>query len=188
MIVEDQLDRSVRRIGGIDKPEEFDELSTAVAILDKGVDLAGEQINPSQLRRPGGPAPLAVPAKHQDAVGVDGQMQRLAERDLGRALGGEPRDKRMIEAGEVEVDAEVGARVLDEPDRPVRVLAPSHSDGWRASERMPSASSAPDGASERSWKLAPTASTEPRSRTTPSRRLILGLPTNSATRRSSGSA
>lgn len=48
MIAEDQLDRSVRRIGGIDKPEEFDELSTAVAIFDKGVDLAGEQINPSQ--------------------------------------------------------------------------------------------------------------------------------------------
>jgi hypothetical protein len=48
MIVEDQLDRSVRRIGGIDKPEELDELSTAVAISDEGVDLAGEQINPSQ--------------------------------------------------------------------------------------------------------------------------------------------
>jgi len=29
MIVEDQFDRGVRRIGGIDKPEEFDELSTA---------------------------------------------------------------------------------------------------------------------------------------------------------------
>ena len=42
MIVEDQLDRSVRRIGGIDNSEEFDELSTAVAIFDKGVDLAGE--------------------------------------------------------------------------------------------------------------------------------------------------
>ena len=48
MIVEDQFDRSVGRIGGIDKPEEFDELSTAVAIFDKGVDLAGEQINPRQ--------------------------------------------------------------------------------------------------------------------------------------------
>lgn len=48
MIIEDQLDRSVRRIGGINKPKELDELSTAVAIFDKGVDLAGEQINPSQ--------------------------------------------------------------------------------------------------------------------------------------------
>lgn len=42
MIIEDQLDRSVRRIGGINKPEELDELATAVAIFDKGVDLAGE--------------------------------------------------------------------------------------------------------------------------------------------------
>src|SRR5205814_8146106 len=30
------------------KPEDLDELSTAVAISDEGVDLAGEQINPSQ--------------------------------------------------------------------------------------------------------------------------------------------
>jgi hypothetical protein len=30
MIVEDQFDRRVRRIDGIDKPEEFDELSSAV--------------------------------------------------------------------------------------------------------------------------------------------------------------
>jgi hypothetical protein len=43
MIVEDQLDRSIRRID-IDKPEEFIELSTAVAIFDNGVELAGEQI------------------------------------------------------------------------------------------------------------------------------------------------
>lgn len=29
MIIEDQLDRSVRRIGGINKPEKLDKLSTA---------------------------------------------------------------------------------------------------------------------------------------------------------------
>ena len=44
MIVEDQLDRGGRRISGIEKLEEFDELSAA--IFDKGVNLAGEQINP----------------------------------------------------------------------------------------------------------------------------------------------
>ena len=37
MIVEDQLDRRVGRIGGIDKLEEFDEFAAAVAILDEGV-------------------------------------------------------------------------------------------------------------------------------------------------------
>src|SRR6201998_468276 len=48
MIVEDQLDRGAGRIGGVEKLEEFDELSAAVAVLDQGVDLPGEQIDPSQ--------------------------------------------------------------------------------------------------------------------------------------------
>src|ERR1700739_4230821 len=48
MIVEDQLDRGAGRKGGIEKLEEFDELAAAVAISDESVDLAGEQINPSQ--------------------------------------------------------------------------------------------------------------------------------------------
>jgi hypothetical protein len=44
MIVEDQLDRGAGRIGGIEKLEEFDELSAAVAVSDEGTDLVGEQI------------------------------------------------------------------------------------------------------------------------------------------------
>jgi hypothetical protein len=48
MIVEDQLDRGASRIGGIEKLEEFDELSAAVAVSDEGMDLPGEQINPGQ--------------------------------------------------------------------------------------------------------------------------------------------
>src|SRR6201994_4564585 len=48
MVVEDQLDRGAGRIGGIEKLEEFDELAAAVAVLDQGVDLPGEQIDPSQ--------------------------------------------------------------------------------------------------------------------------------------------
>src|ERR1700731_79212 len=42
MIVEDQLDRSMGRIGGIDELEEFDEFAAAVAVLDESVNLAGE--------------------------------------------------------------------------------------------------------------------------------------------------
>src|SRR5262249_37396073 len=42
MIVEDQLDRSMGRIGGIEKLEVFDELAAAVTVPDKGVDLPGE--------------------------------------------------------------------------------------------------------------------------------------------------
>src|ERR1700751_1488640 len=48
MIVEDQLDRGAGRIGGIEQLEEFDELSTAMAVSDQGMDLATEQIDAGQ--------------------------------------------------------------------------------------------------------------------------------------------
>src|SRR5215813_8818984 len=48
MIVEDQLDRGVGRIGGIEQLEELDELSAAMAVPDQGMDLPGEEINPGQ--------------------------------------------------------------------------------------------------------------------------------------------
>ena len=48
MIIEDQLDRGMDRIDGVEKLEKFDEFATAVAILDEGVNLAGQQINPGQ--------------------------------------------------------------------------------------------------------------------------------------------
>ena len=48
MIVEDQLDRRMGRIGLIEKFEEFDELAAAVTILDQGVNLAREKIDPGQ--------------------------------------------------------------------------------------------------------------------------------------------
>ena len=48
MIVEDQLDRGMSRIGGIEKLEEFDELAAAMAIPDQGMDFAVEQIDAGQ--------------------------------------------------------------------------------------------------------------------------------------------
>ena len=48
MIVEDQADRRMCRIGGIEKLEKVDELSAAVAVFDQGMDLAGDQIDPGQ--------------------------------------------------------------------------------------------------------------------------------------------
>src|SRR5664279_5992461 len=48
MVIEDQLDRGVGRISGIEKLEEFDELAAAVTLLDQGMDFAGEQIDPGQ--------------------------------------------------------------------------------------------------------------------------------------------
>ena len=48
MIVENQFDCGAGRISGVNKFEEFDELSTAVAVSDQAVDLPREQINPGQ--------------------------------------------------------------------------------------------------------------------------------------------
>src|SRR5580700_10902878 len=48
MIVEDQLDSGVGRISGVEKLEEFDELAAAVAVADECMDLAIEQVDPSQ--------------------------------------------------------------------------------------------------------------------------------------------
>src|SRR5258706_4812426 len=48
MIVEDQLDRRVGRIGGVEKLEEFDEFVAAVAIRDEGVNRAGQQVDTGQ--------------------------------------------------------------------------------------------------------------------------------------------
>ena len=48
MIVEDQLDRRMGRIAGIEKPEKFDEFAAAMAILDESVNLAGKEVDPGQ--------------------------------------------------------------------------------------------------------------------------------------------
>src|SRR6202165_5855273 len=48
MIVEDQLDRRMGRIGLVEKLEEFDELAAAVTVLDQGMDLAGDEIDACQ--------------------------------------------------------------------------------------------------------------------------------------------
>ena len=48
MIVEDQVDRRVGWVGGIEDLQELDELAAAVTVLDQGVNLAGHQIEASQ--------------------------------------------------------------------------------------------------------------------------------------------
>ena len=50
MIVEDQFNCGTRRVSGIEKLEEFDELAAAVALPDERVDLAGEQIGRASCR------------------------------------------------------------------------------------------------------------------------------------------
>src|SRR5450755_1308839 len=48
MIVEDDLDRGLRRVGGVELFEEFNELARAMSTLDAGMDEAGQQIDAGQ--------------------------------------------------------------------------------------------------------------------------------------------
>ena len=48
MIVEDQLDRRMGWISGIENPEKFNEFATAVAIPDEGVNLTGDEVDAGQ--------------------------------------------------------------------------------------------------------------------------------------------
>ena len=48
MIVEDQLDGGIGRVSRIEKLEEFDEFAAAMAILDQGMDPAGDEIDARQ--------------------------------------------------------------------------------------------------------------------------------------------
>ena len=62
MIVEDQLDRCMGRIDGVEKLKEFDKLAAAVAVLDEGMNLAGQQIDAGQ-QADGGMAFVLVVAR-----------------------------------------------------------------------------------------------------------------------------
>ena len=48
MVVEDQLDRHVGGISGVEPLEEADELTRPMAIFDARVHLAGEQVDPGE--------------------------------------------------------------------------------------------------------------------------------------------
>ena len=48
MIVEDEVDRGVGRIGFVETLEEGDELAAAMAVLDHGVNLAGHKVDAGQ--------------------------------------------------------------------------------------------------------------------------------------------
>jgi hypothetical protein len=48
MVVEEQFDARIGRIGGVKPLEEADEFARPIAILDTGMHLAGQQIDPGQ--------------------------------------------------------------------------------------------------------------------------------------------
>ena len=45
MVVEDEFNRGVRRVGRVEEHEELDEFAAAMAFFDQGMDVAGEQVD-----------------------------------------------------------------------------------------------------------------------------------------------
>src|SRR5438309_2981265 len=76
MIVEDQLDRGAGRISGIEKLEELDELSAAVAVSNEGVDLPREQINSGQQAERAMAFVLMIARKGRMDAGLGRQIRR----------------------------------------------------------------------------------------------------------------
>src|SRR5215472_9567813 len=76
MIVEDEFDRGAGRITAIEKLEEFDELSAAMAVSDQGMDLAGEQIDARQQAQRAMAFILVITGKGRVDAGLGRQIRR----------------------------------------------------------------------------------------------------------------
>src|SRR5258705_3683433 len=70
MIIEDQLDRGAGRISGVEKLEEFDELSAAVAVSDESMDLPGKQVDSGQQAKRAMTFVLVIPRKGRVDAGL----------------------------------------------------------------------------------------------------------------------
>jgi hypothetical protein len=79
MIVEDQVDRRVGRVCGVEQLEEVDELAAAMTILDQGVDFAGQQVDAGHQCH-GAVALVFV-------VACEGRMHAGLRRQIGRCRG-----------------------------------------------------------------------------------------------------
>src|SRR5260370_997810 len=76
MIIEDQLDRGAGRISGVEKLEEVDELSAAVAVSDERMDLPGKQVDSGQQANRAMAFVLVIPCKGRVDAGFGRQIRR----------------------------------------------------------------------------------------------------------------
>jgi hypothetical protein len=76
LVVEDQLDRRVGRVGGVEKLEEFDEFAAAMAILDQRMDLAGDEVDAGQQADYAVPLIFMLARESRIHAGLGRQIQR----------------------------------------------------------------------------------------------------------------
>src|SRR6266581_4576177 len=75
MVVENDLDRGVGGVGTVEELEKLDEFAAAVALLDQGMDVTGEQIDPRHQGQ-GAVALVLVIAHHSRADAGKGRAIR----------------------------------------------------------------------------------------------------------------
>src|SRR5439155_11030101 len=86
MIVENQLDRGAGWISGVEKLEEVDELSAAVAVFDERMDLAGKQVDSGQQAERAMTFVLVIPRKGRVDAGLGWQIRRRRREGLDPRL------------------------------------------------------------------------------------------------------
>ena len=74
------------RIGRVENFEEFDELAAAVTLLDQGVDLAGEQINPGEQAERAMALILVIAREGRMHAGLGRQIRRRRRNRLDARL------------------------------------------------------------------------------------------------------
>ena len=85
VIVENDLDRGRRRVGGVEPAEEFDEFAAAMAIPHQGVHLARQQIDARHQAHCSMPLVLVIAADRRMAAG---HRQPVGRRGSDRLDGG----------------------------------------------------------------------------------------------------
>src|SRR5215510_8838729 len=74
MVVENDLDRGVGRVGGVEELEKLNEFAATVAFLDQGVDVTGEQID--TVHQGQGTVPFVLVITHHGGAGA-GQWRAI---------------------------------------------------------------------------------------------------------------
>src|SRR6266481_3620218 len=80
MVIENDLDRGVGGVGDVEELEKLDEFAAAVALLDQGMDVTGEQIDPRHQGQ-GAVALVLVIAHHSRADAGKGRAVRRGRSD-----------------------------------------------------------------------------------------------------------
>src|SRR5438132_14043634 len=76
MVIENDLDRGVGGVGTVEELEKLDEFAAAVALLDQGMDVTGEQIDPRHQGQGAVALIFMFPHHGRDGAGLVTEIRR----------------------------------------------------------------------------------------------------------------